>query len=94
MLTYFHGRENTGSSGKFHVLKTNYGSSKGWADNTVYTFKLYYTESKIKVVIEGETIFEESGSFTSGKVGLYGFSQDDITFSNLTLTTNFDPSTI
>ena len=94
MLTYFFGRTNTGVAGKFHVLNTNYGSSKGWAQNSSYNFEISYTESKLKVVIDGNTIFEESGSFPSGKVGLYMFSQDDISFSNISLTTGFDPSSI
>ena len=94
MLTYFHERQNTGVNGKFYVLNTNYGDSEGWADNVSYTFEIAYTASKIKVAIGGAVVFEESGSFSSGKVGLYMYSQQDITFSNIQLTTNFDPSSI
>ena len=94
MLDYFFGRTDTGIGGKFHVLNTNYGSSEGWSQNTSYTFEIAYTENKIKVVIGGDTIFEESGSFSSGKVGFYMYSQDDVTFSNINITTDFDPSSI
>ena len=94
MLNYFFGRTDTGIDGKFNVLNTNYGSSEGWVQNTSYDFEISYTESKVKVVIGGNTIFEESGSFSSGKVGFYMYSQDDVTFSNISLTTDFDPSSI
>lgn len=94
MLNYFFGRTDTGVGGKFNVLNTNYGSSEGWAQNTSYNFEISYTESKVKVAIGDKTIFEESGSFSSGKVGFYMYSQDDVTFSNISLTTDFDPSSI
>tara|TARA_B100000029_G_C17344479_1_gene876513 strand:+ start:86 stop:832 length:747 start_codon:yes stop_codon:yes gene_type:complete len=91
---HFFQRADTGSSGKFYVLNTNYGNSEGWVKNTNHTFKHYYTENKIKIIIDDETIFEETGEFTSGKVGLYMFSQNDASFSNISITTGFDPSGI
>ena len=64
---------------------------KGWDTNTTHAFKIYYTSSQEYVIIDGLTIFDISGSYQAGRVGLYLYSQDDITFSSLTLTTGFDP---
>ena len=92
MIDYFWARTDTGSSGKFDVLETHYGDGRGWDTNTTHAFKIYYTSSRIKVIIDGSTIFDVSGSYQAGRVGLYLFSQNDVTFSSLTLTTGFDPN--
>jgi len=94
IFNYFFARTNTGSTGKFYVMDTSVGSGTGWDINTSHTFKIYYTSSKIKVIIDGSTIFNVSGSFQSGKLGLYVYSQNAINFSSLTLTTGFDPDSI
>ncbi|MBG07164.1 MAG: hypothetical protein CME68_00260 [Halobacteriovoraceae bacterium] len=90
--TYFLQRIDTGSSGKFHVLDTNYGSGKGWVSGASYNFQIIYTESKIKLVIDDDTIFEKSGSFPEGKVGFYMYHLNGVTYSNISITTDFDTS--
>ena len=92
MMNHFFARTDTGSSGKFDVLETRYGSGKGWSLNSTHTFKIYYTSNRIKVIIDGSTIFDVSGSYQAGHVGLYLYSQNNVTFSYLTLTTGFDPN--
>ncbi|MBN2866808.1 MAG: PEP-CTERM sorting domain-containing protein [Thiotrichales bacterium] len=60
------------------VLATDYGTGKGWADNTMYDFKLTYTTSNIVISIDGNNIFSETGSFDNGKFGFYNYSQSNV----------------
>ena len=67
-MNHFFARTDTGSSGKFDVLETRYGSGKGWSLNSTHTFKIYYTSNRIKVIIDG-SFFDVSGSYQAGHVG-------------------------
>jgi len=83
---YFWGHTDTGPGGKFDVLATDYGGSKGWADNHEYTFRLIYSSTQIKIVIDDVTIFDITGSFPAGKVGFYNFSQAQVRYGYVQLT--------
>jgi hypothetical protein len=80
---YFWGHTDTGPGGKFDVLATDYGGTKGWVDNYEHTFRLIYSSTQIKIVIDDVTIFDISGSFPSGKVGFYNFSQAQVRYGNV-----------
>ena len=69
------------------VLDTDYGSDRGWADNTVYEFTLGYTDSEINIGITGgdfvnEQVFSLSGlNNQAGSFGFYNMSQSTVRYS-------------
>lgn len=72
------------SGADIDVLATDYGSGKGWADNTAYDFTLLYQENRIKIDIDGTTIFDVAGSFATGKFGFYNYSQSSVRYQGFT----------
>lgn len=60
------------------VLDTQYGSTEGWADNTLYDFKLTYTENSFAIGIDGNEIFSQTGSYGAGNFGFYNYSQGNV----------------
>jgi VCBS repeat-containing protein len=57
-------------------------NSKGWEPGVTYDFRMLYTSDNIKVQIDGETIFDVSGSFSAGKYGFFNSSQGGVTYGN------------
>ena len=70
------------SGADIDVLDTDYGSTKGWADNTSYGFTLDYTTTGISIAIDGTTIFALSGMSNNpdGKFGFYNYSQSYVRY--------------
>ncbi|KHE93005.1 MAG: PEP-CTERM sorting domain-containing protein [Candidatus Scalindua rubra] len=62
------------------VLATDYSTTNGWADNTVYAFSLIYTPTNIKISIDSTQIFDVNGSFSDGKFGFYNYSQQSVRY--------------
>ncbi|HAX80048.1 MAG TPA: hypothetical protein DCY88_30490 [Cyanobacteria bacterium UBA11372] len=71
-------------SEEFDLLDTDYGKGKGWKDNTEYDFSLLYQTDRIKIDIDGKTIFDVSGEFQPGRFGFYNFSQSHVRYSGFT----------
>jgi hypothetical protein len=77
-------------SAEFDVLATDFGSTRGWADNTAYDFEILYQAGRIKIDISGgafgagETIFDILGSFPNGQFGFYNYSQSTVRYAGLT----------
>lgn len=69
---------------KSQVLATSYGSDKGWTAYTEYDFSLLYQTDRIKIDIDGETIFDISGEFEPGQFGFYNHSQPYARYSGFT----------
>jgi len=57
----------------------------GWVDYQSYDFKLIYTPGRVQLFIDGTLELDYAGSFSDGSFGLYGFSQDRIEFSDLSV---------
>tara|TARA_B100000029_G_C17593574_1_gene963303 strand:- start:248 stop:484 length:237 start_codon:yes stop_codon:yes gene_type:complete len=55
-----------------------------WKKDTSSGSEEGHVLSKVKIIIDDNTIFEEAGEFTSGK----------FSFSNIKITTGFDPNGI
>lgn len=56
-----------------------------WANNTLYQFEVSLTPERIVVKLDGSELLNvEDASFRGGSIFLYGFSQDNIVFSNVT----------
>ena len=71
-------------SAKFDIFATNYGEDKGWEAQTDHDFSLLYQTDRIKIDIDGETIFDISGEFESGHFGFYNNSQANVRYSSFT----------
>jgi len=80
------------SSPEFNVIATDYNSGNGWQNNTEYDFTLLYQGDRIKIDVDGNTIFDVSadevggGEFQPGRFGFYNFSQANVFYSGLTQT--------
>ncbi|GEM_PF-1619076 len=66
------------------ILAEAYGDI-GWTANTLYTFKLIYGSSRIKILIDDEVIFDVTteSSFQTGKFGFYNYSQAMVEYGNV-----------
>jgi hypothetical protein len=67
--------------------RTLYGSDQGWADNTEYLFSLLYQPKRIRIAIDGATVFDVSPAgedFKEGKFGFYNYSQANVRYTNFT----------
>jgi hypothetical protein len=77
-------------SAQFDVLATDFGSTRGWADNTLYNFEILYQVNRIAIEISGgafgagQTIFDINGSFPDGRFGFYNYSQQSVRYAGLT----------
>ena len=59
----------------------------GWNFNSQYTFTLKLSPGRIMIYKEGGLLFDiADATFTGGRIGVYGFSQDNLLFSNVTVT--------
>lgn len=72
----------------FEVLATQYSSSNGWLDNTWHDYELIYETDRIRISIDGQQIFDVSGSFEPGRFGFYNFSQERVRYTASAATTN------
>lgn len=69
------------------VIATDYGTSFGWEDNTVYDFTLGYTDTSINISIDGgffnnQNIFSVGGLTNSaGSFGFYNSSQSSVRYT-------------
>jgi hypothetical protein len=79
---------------EYDNLAKDYGSTRGWADNTEYAFTLLYLPNQIKIDIKGGTgdfkdgltIFDLNGSFPSGRLAFYNYSQQSAQYYNVEVT--------
>ncbi len=63
------------------ILASNYTGNNGWVDNTTYNFSLDFTHSGISIDIDGNNIFDVSGTFQTGKFGFYNYSQSHVRYT-------------
>ncbi|MGE3298223.1 MAG: RHS repeat-associated core domain-containing protein [Porticoccaceae bacterium] len=66
--------------GVFDVLATDYGTTKGWLDQTDHFFDVDYFSDRVTIRIDGVTIFDVAGSFAPGRFGFYNFSQANVSY--------------
>jgi Thrombospondin C-terminal region/Alpha/beta hydrolase of unknown function (DUF1400) len=71
-------------SQEFDLLATDYGRGKGWRTNQEYDFTLLYQTDRIKIDIDGKTIFDVRGEFPEGRFGFYNYSQSNVRYSGFT----------
>ncbi len=71
------------------VLATDYGTGKGWRQNTAYQVELLYQEERVRVFVQGGAgtyrdgvvVFDLPGTFQDGRFGFYDFSQPNARFA-------------
>src|SRR6056297_2268214 len=77
---YFWGKQDITNEKK--VLATNYNKD-GWRHGNEYFFEILYSDTKIRVRVDGEEIFNVEGSFSAGNFGFYNYSQKDVTYGKV-----------
>jgi len=65
---------HTSSTG-FNVLQTDFSTTNGWVSYTSYDFELLYTPTRAVIMIDSDTIFDQTGCFEPGLFGFYNYSQ-------------------
>ena len=86
---YFFSHKNNPAAG-FTRLDSLYGAGLGWQDQTQYEFTLIYTVTTIKIIVEGDTIFERNGCYEPGRFGFYNFYQGNVIYSDFNYKLNGD----
>jgi uncharacterized repeat protein (TIGR02543 family) len=80
------------SSGTKSILATN---PIRWEDKIEYDFEFLYTETTLKLLIDGNVIFNQTTSvdnpFEIGKFGFYGNSQPNVVYGNVRVV-NINPN--
>ena len=72
---------------EFQVLAEDYGKGKGWRPGVDYEFELAYHEDRIRISINGKTIFELKSPKSpnpTGRFGFYNNSQAGVVYSGFT----------
>lgn len=70
------------NSPAFSVLQTDFGVGTGWVAWTYYDFELLYTPTRAVILIDNDTIFDESRCFEPGLFGFYNYSQQGARYLN------------
>lgn len=80
--------ENNNDLGDMDVLAKNHGSTKGWADGTLYDFHLDFntTAGEFSILVtEGLTtlwdVTVSDSTFTGGQFGFYNYSQQSVRYA-------------
>lgn len=73
----------------FNLIASDYSNDNGWQDRTEYEFTLLYQRDRVKIDIDGNTIFDISANevgeeFQPGHFGFYNLSQPWVRYSGFT----------
>jgi len=60
--------------------------SVGWSDNTPYTFRFEFSETNLKVYVDGELEIDIDGTFSNGRIAFYNFSQASVKYEGYIVT--------
>jgi len=74
-------------SATHHVLARKQGPGKGWRHDREYDLELSVRRGRVTLRLDGAAIFDVVGSFAPGRFGLYAYSQPEVRFRDVTLTT-------
>lgn len=75
---------------EFQLLATDFAVGRGWRPGIEYGFELIYERDRIRISIDGQLVFDVSGSFQNGRFGFYNFSQSRVTYRSFISTTVFE----
>ncbi|MBE9128754.1 MULTISPECIES: hypothetical protein [unclassified Coleofasciculus] len=54
--------------------------NKGWKNHVEYSFDFVYTQSNLKVFVNGDLEIDIKGDFTEGRIAFYNYSQNNVTY--------------
>lgn len=67
------------------LLGVNYGTNLAWTEGQVNTLRITYGPGQVKVervgTLANTTVFDVTGVFPTGRVGLYNYSQPSVTYA-------------
>jgi hypothetical protein len=79
------------------VLATSFGANLAWTEGAVNTLRITYGPGQVKVERVGSvattTVFDVTGVFPTGRVGLYNYSQGNVTYAVNDLADPANPTT-
>lgn len=68
--------------GQYDILDLKYGENLGWETNHWYNFELIYTNQRLVVIADDDTLLDRPYYYEKGKFGFYVFSQKDVIFKD------------
>lgn len=71
---------NTADNQYVTNLATDFTS--GWVDNAWYNFRIAYSESNIKIWLNGDLVMDVDDTFYSGRFGFYNLSQENTEYGS------------
>jgi hypothetical protein len=67
------------------ILDTDFGTDKGWDFDVAYTLRFTYTAALVRVerIVNNQatTLLEATGTFPTGRVGFYNYSQAQVRYT-------------
>jgi hypothetical protein len=75
--------EHTGPVNE-QMRATTLGST-AWLDLQTYSFEIQYLPDRVQVFVDNVLQLDYAGTIGAGSFGLYGFSQDNIQFTNVSI---------
>jgi hypothetical protein len=73
---------------QYQVLARKHGDDKGWEHDTDYLFDLVYERDRIRIAVDGKSIFDvpnPRGDNPAGRFGFYNYSQAGVRYSGFTI---------
>ncbi len=72
------------SNSGYSVLATKHGSAYGWNHGTYHNFEVHYSASNVKIYIDGSKVLDVNGSFPSGQIAFFNYSQGQVEYYKVT----------
>ena len=67
----------------YQVLATKHGDY-GWNHDNYYNFEIRYTPTNVKIYIEGSKVIDVNGSFPTGQISFFNYSQGQVEYYKIT----------
>lgn len=80
---YFWGHNGLNPNSIYEPLAHSFGEDKGWETGRTYHFEVFYMTTSIKILIDGNLLFDIERCNQAGRIGFYTYSQHQVVFSNL-----------
>ena len=68
----------------YAVMGTKHGTAYGWDHDNYYDFEIIYTPTNVKISVNGSQVLNVNGTFPSGKIGFFNYSQGMVEYYKVT----------
>lgn len=68
----------------YNVLSTKHGTAYGWNHDNYHDFEVHYSSSNVKIYIDGSKVIDVNGTFPSGQIAFFNYSQGQVEYYKIT----------